>query len=127
MHLRLSFAAAAVVFAVTSLPAAAEGVIGLDAVKAGLKTGQILLVDVREPDEFVAGHVPGAVNMPLSHFDPAALPKPADKTVVVMCRSGHRAGIAQAAAAKVGRTDIVDYAGSMIEWTGKGEPIVTGR
>lgn len=127
MRLGLSFAAAALAFAVTLAPAAAEGVIALEAVKEGLKSGRIVLLDVREPEEFVAGHVPGAINMPLSHFDPAALPKPADKTVVVMCRSGHRAGIAQAAAAKAGRTDIVDFAGSMIEWTAKGEPIVTGR
>ncbi|NLH79347.1 MAG: rhodanese-like domain-containing protein [Phyllobacteriaceae bacterium] len=98
----------------------------MDAVATGLKAGSVVLVDVREPDEFTAGHVPGAINMPLSRFDPAALPKPAGKDVVVMCRSGHRAGKAQAIAAAAGRTDVIDYAGSMNEWSAKGGPVVTG-
>lgn len=105
----------------------AAGVIDMNGVKTGLETGRILLVDVRERHEFTAGHVPGAINLPLSRFDPATLPKPADKVVVVMCRSGHRAGQAQAIAASAGRTDVVDYAGSMIEWTAAGGPIATGE
>jgi rhodanese-related sulfurtransferase len=109
------------------LPAFAAGVIALDAVRAGLADGSVVVVDVREPDEFVAGHVPGAINLPLSRFDPAALPKPEGKTVVVMCRSGRRSGQAQAIAAAAGRGDVVDYAGSMNEWLAKGQPIVTGR
>ena len=40
------------------------------AVKAGLQDGSIVLVDVREPHEFAAGHIPGSVSMPLSVFDP---------------------------------------------------------
>lgn len=126
MSRRLSLAAGLVVAGLLAGPAFADGVISMDAVRAGLAKGGIVLVDVREPDEFTAGHVPGAINLPLSKFDPAALPKPEGKQVVVMCRSGHRAGQAQAIAAAAGRTDVVDYAGSMNEWTAKGGPVVTG-
>lgn len=106
--------------------AAAAGRITMDELRAGLDAGRVVLVDVREPDEFVAGHVPGAVNVPVSRMSLAALPPAGDKTVVVMCRSGNRSARVQAAAAQSGRGDLVDYAGSMNEWTAKGGPIVKG-
>lgn len=127
MSVRLRFAAAAFVVGFSVLPASASGVIAIDALEAGLATGSVTLVDVREANEFVAGHVPGAVNLPLSRFDPAALPRSEGKIVVVMCRSGNRSGRAQAIAAQAGRGDVVDYSGSMIEWAAKGRPIATGR
>ena len=60
-------------------------VIDLDreAIKQGLREGSIVLVDVREPHEFAAGHIPGAVSQPLSTFDPSALPE--GKRVVFSC------------------------------------------
>ena len=65
--------------------------IGLDELKAGLADGSILLVDVREADEFAAGHIKGALFNPLSRFDPSRLPVAADgQKVVIYCRSGRR-------------------------------------
>jgi rhodanese-related sulfurtransferase len=110
-----------------AVPAMAGGTIGFDEVRDGLATNRILLIDVREAHEFRAGHVPGAVNMPLSALTPAAVPKPADKTVVVMCRSGNRSGKATAMLATAGRNDVLDYSGSMIEWTAKAGPIAAGN
>ncbi|GAA4777628.1 rhodanese-like domain-containing protein [Stakelama sediminis] len=49
-----------------------------------------LVVDVREPDEFAGGHIPGAVNMPLSRFDPSRLPDGKGKTLVLSCAGGRR-------------------------------------
>lgn len=119
--------AAALVAAIAwAVPAAAAGRITMDELRAGLDAGRVVLVDVREPDEFSAGHVPGAVNVPVSRMSLAALPPAGDKTVVVMCRSGNRSSRVQAAAAQAGRADLVDYAGSMNEWTAKGGPIVKG-
>ncbi|TBW37603.1 rhodanese-like domain-containing protein [Siculibacillus lacustris] len=95
-----------------------------EAVGAGLAAGRIVLIDVREPEEFRTGHVPGAVNMPLSAFKPAAVPAPGDKTVVVMCRSGARSARAISALATIGRTDVVDYSGSLNDWTAHGGALV---
>ena len=98
-----------------------------DDVKSGLEKGAIVLVDIRESHEFVAGHVPGAINLPLSRLTPAALPKPGDKKVVIMCRSGNRSGRLAQMLPSVGRDDIADYSGSMIDWTRRGGEIVKGE
>jgi len=111
----------------TTLPSAAGSFASYEEVVGGLAKGDIVLVDVRETDEFAAGHVPGAVNLPLSRFDPAAVPRPADKKVVVMCRSGNRSGKAVAILAGAGRSDVADYSGSMNDWARRGGPIVQGR
>ena len=59
-----------------------------------LKANIAVVVDVREPDEFAAGHIPGAVNMPLSAFQPRRLPDPAGKVLVLNCLGGKRSGTA---------------------------------
>ena len=58
---------------------------GLEACRA---TPGALLVDVREPDEFRSGHIPGAVNAPLSGIGAAALPK--DRPLFLYCLRGTR-------------------------------------
>jgi phage shock protein E len=51
------------------------------------------LVDVRTPGEFAAGHIPGAINIPLQQLDSRLGElQPMDSAVVVYCRSGHRSG-----------------------------------
>ena len=63
--------------------------------KRGLADGTIRLVDVREPNEYADGHIPGAILNPLQSFDPDALPKPEEgKRVVLSCRSGKRSLVA---------------------------------
>jgi rhodanese-related sulfurtransferase len=83
-----------------------------------LGSGNCALVDVREAGEFAAGHVPGAVNQPLSSFDPVDLPK--DKPVVLICLAGGRSAKALEKAIAAGRTDVVHYPGGMNGWRGKG-------
>ena len=58
------------------MPGEPATVIDLDreTVKRGLADGSLVLVDVREPHEFAAGHIPGAVSLPLSMFDPRSSP-----------------------------------------------------
>jgi rhodanese-related sulfurtransferase len=111
----------------TALPAFAGDTLGFADVKTAVAYQRIHLIDVREADEFAAGHVPGAVNLPLSSFKAEDLPPASDVPVALMCRSGHRAGQALAIAEAAGRTDVGIYAGSMIDWTKNGGPIVTGR
>ena len=77
--------------------------IGIDALKAGLRDGSMIVVDVREAVEFDAGHIPGSLFNPLSAFDVSLLPK--DKTVILSCRSGNRSKTAFALAQAGGRAD----------------------
>jgi phage shock protein E len=56
----------------------------------------VLIVDVREPDEFSAGHIDGALNMPLDSImtsDLAGVSK--DDQIILYCNSGNRSGLAQ--------------------------------
>jgi rhodanese-related sulfurtransferase len=59
-----------------------------------LRKDAALVVDVRQPDEFAAGHIPGAINMPLSDFQPSKLPDAGGKTIVLNCLGGKRSGLA---------------------------------
>ena len=95
----------------------------LDALKEGLADGSILLVDVRERNEWDAGHIPGATLNPLQSFDPAALPKADGKRVVLHCRSGKRSIVALGLAQGNGRDDVrAHYSGGMLGWEAAGEP-----
>lgn len=100
-------------------------VMELEDVKQGLATGAIYLVDVREPHEFSAGHIPGSINMPLSAFDPSSLPN--DRPVVLSCQSGRRTLLGIQHAQEAGRTDIyTHFQGSMNGWLQAGEPVEHG-
>ena len=82
------------------------------------------IVDVRRADEFAAGHVPGAVNIP--HSEIAAhlneLRGQRDNEVVVYCESGRRAAIAQGLLEKAGFTRIRHLQGDMQSWRERGLP-----
>jgi rhodanese-related sulfurtransferase len=93
--------------------------------KRGLADKSIVLIDVREPNEFADGHIPGATLNPLQSFDPSALPPKQDgKRIVLSCRSGKRSLVAMDLAQRAGRSDITaHYAGGMLDWNASGEPI----
>lgn len=77
-----------------------------------------LIVDVREPDEFAQGHLAGAVNIPLGQVETRKGEIPKDKTVVLMCRSGRRSGLAQETLAKAGFTNLRNLEGGILAWKG---------
>ncbi|MGA7184296.1 MAG: rhodanese-like domain-containing protein [Pseudolabrys sp.] len=85
-------------------------------VAAGLREGRILLVDVREPNETAVESYPEAVIVPLSCFDPAAIPDPQGKEVVFACRSGRRSVTASLAAQDNGFPYKAHLAGGIIAW-----------
>ena len=98
--------------------------VSLDELKRGLAEGSVLLVDVREPNEWNAGHIAGATLHPMSAFDPNELPRAPGKRVVLHCRSGNRSAKAIAIAQAHGRDDIrTHFGGGMLEWAAAGEPI----
>lgn len=95
-------------------------------VKAALETGKILLIDVREPDEFAAERIEGAVNVPLSRFDPNALPDAGGKTVVLQCAGGKRSGMAVEKCCAAGKLIDTHLAGGIAAWKASGLPTVSG-
>ncbi|HLH11249.1 MAG TPA: rhodanese-like domain-containing protein [Methylovirgula sp.] len=97
----------------------------LPELKEGLVDGSIVLVDVREPHEYAAGHIPGASLNPLQSFDPDALPGPEPgKRIVLSCRSGNRSVTALRLAQEAGRDDIrAHFGGGMLAWEKAGEPV----
>ena len=80
-----------------------------------------ILLDVREIDEWAAGHAPGATHLPLSRLTPDAVP--AGATVLCVCRSGGRSGKATEALHNIG-IDAVNVAGGMSAWAACGLPVV---
>ncbi|WP_442754985.1 rhodanese-like domain-containing protein [Methylocystis sp. JAN1] len=102
--------------------------IGLSELKAGLADGSILLVDVREADEYAAGHIRGALFNPLSRFDPSKLPVAGEgRKVVIYCRSGRRSVTAMEQARLSGRRDAdTHFGGGILAWLNAGEPVEQG-
>ncbi len=102
--------------------------IGVEALKAGLADGKILLVDVREAEEYAAGHIKGALFNPLSKFDPAKLPTVGPgQQLIIYCRSGRRSVSAMEQARLAGRADAnTHFGGGILGWTGAGEPVTEG-
>jgi rhodanese-related sulfurtransferase len=80
-----------------------------------------VIVDVREPQEFRSGHIPGAVNHPLSQFDPARIAS--GKPVVLICQAGGRSATALRRALAAGRGDTRHYPGGMSGWRSRGGPV----
>lgn len=97
-----------------------------DAVRRGLADGSMLVIDVREPHEYEAGHIPGAVLHPLSGFDTealAALIRDDARTLVFSCASGVRSVHALRAAQGAGLPIEAHYRGGFKDWDAAGEPV----
>jgi len=85
------------------------------------------VLDVRTPEEFVAGHVPGAVNIPYDQVAARIAEVPRDKDVVLYCRSGRRAGMAAEVLATNGYTRLQHLEGDMIAWQEQHRPVEVPR
>lgn len=86
---------------------------------------QVLVVDVRSSEEFAAGHVPGAINLPhdaLTGSEPL-LKDWKQKPVVVYCKSGRRSAIAAEVLEKQGFTQLEHLTGDMQGWQQQGRPV----
>jgi rhodanese-related sulfurtransferase len=86
----------------------------------------LFVLDVRSPEEFREGHVPGAVNVPYDQIAARIAEVPKDKDVVLYCRSGRRAGIAADVLAANGYTRLSHLEGDMPAWIAQGRPVVEG-
>ncbi|HVB27852.1 MAG TPA: rhodanese-like domain-containing protein [Mycobacteriales bacterium] len=83
------------------------------------------LVDVREPDEYAAGHVPGARNLPLSTLPLSHHELPRGECVFVICASGARSQQA-ARTLELAGFDAVSVTGGTAAWVRDGHPVLTG-
>ncbi len=81
-----------------------------------IENNQALLVDVRETSEFDKEHIPGALLLPLSAFDPELFPTIRDKKVVLHCAVGKRSETAGKMLINEGFTDIIHMTGGIEEW-----------
>lgn len=83
-----------------------------------------LLIDVREPDEYAAGHLPGAMGIPrgLLEFRCSAAPElqPRDLKIVVYCKTGGRAALAACALHEMGYVSVQSLAGGFDAWAAAG-------
>jgi rhodanese-related sulfurtransferase len=84
----------------------------------------IVLIDVREPPEFVTERIHGALLLPLSTFDPAALPVGA-RPVVLHCGSGKRSAMAVAKCIEAGVAVTTHMTGGIMTWKHAHLPTVT--
>ena len=90
------------------------------------KSAALYVLDVRTPEEFASGHVPGAVNIPYDQVASRLAEIPKDKEVVLYCRSGRRAGLAAAELEKAGYADLQLMQGDMPAWEKAGLPVEGG-
>jgi len=88
------------------------------------RAGRLRLVDVREPDEFAAGHPAGAVNMRLASL-PDAIGGLSDGPIAFTCQSGARSLRAIQAAHAAGHSDVSTVAGGYMAWVKAGVPTET--
>lgn len=88
-----------------------------------LRKDEAVVVDVREADEFAAGHIPGAINMPLSAFQPARLPDAPGKVLVLNCMGGKRSGMALEKCAGARAAVDTHLAGGFGAWTAANLPV----
>jgi len=82
-----------------------------------------LVVDVRDPGEYGAGHILGAKNVPLSRLDDGELAKRKDRPVIVYCDGGERAGKAISVLKKQGFARVVNLSGGIKAWQQAGLPV----
>jgi len=97
--------------------------IDVSAVPAERPEGLVVL-DVREDDEWRAGHISGAVHVPLMHVPQRVSELPADHQVLVVCKAGGRSAKATALLQAQGY-DAVNLAGGMLAWEQAQRPMVS--
>lgn len=99
--------------------------VNLSMFAAAYASGGAIIVDVREPDEYIAGHVPGARLVPLSRLAQVRADLPRSQPVYVICASGNRSK-AGADFLQAAGVDAYSVAGGTGAWVRAGKPIVYG-
>jgi rhodanese-related sulfurtransferase len=85
------------------------------------------ILDVRQPDEWEQGRIPGATLIPLGELEARLDEVPQDKQVVVVCRSGNRSAEGRDILLAAGFTQVTSMDGGMNSWQAMGYETVTGQ
>lgn len=88
----------------------------VDEAQKMIEKGEVKVLDVRTPEEFSAGHIPGAALVPLQMMDGMLADLDKDQPYLVVCRSGNRSTEASGILANEGFTSIYNMTGGMNEW-----------
>lgn len=95
------------------------------AFKDAVDASGALVIDVRQPEEYADGHIPGAVSIPLRELAANVDKIPTDTQVFVYCASGFRAGMAISSLRMMGYDNALSFSGSYKAWTEAGEEVST--
>lgn len=85
----------------------------------------VVLLDVRTSKEFKQGHIPQSKNFSIGNLKKTLPPYEHDRQIIISCQSGDRATIASSFLKKSGFTNVMNYAGSFLDWRAKGKTIST--
>ena len=88
--------------------------------------GAPLVVDVRTPEEYATGHVPGAINVPVDEVAKRAAELTGRGPLALYCARGPRARAGEAALARAGATDLLHLEGGFTAWEAAGLPVARG-
>ena len=88
-----------------------------------MQRDEIAVIDVRGAAEWEAGHIPGALNVPLGYLTESLAQIPTERTVLLHCQEGWRSGIAASLLHARGRSNVVSLKGGIRAWITDGNPI----
>jgi hydroxyacylglutathione hydrolase len=89
-----------------------------------LARGEVTVLDVRNRSEFEAGHLPGALHIPVGHLSARLAEIPRDKPIIVQCQSGSRSAIATSVLQKLGIANAADLTGGFVAWNRAGHEVI---
>jgi rhodanese-related sulfurtransferase len=88
-----------------------------------MESDDVIVVDVREPNEYNSGHLPGAKHIPLNTVLNRISEIPTDKQVLFVCGTANRSALAAEMAAAMGLTNLVVIEGGTEGWKRRGFPV----
>jgi hydroxyacylglutathione hydrolase len=94
-----------------------------EALAPRVASGEVAVLDVRNRTEFEAGHLPGAIHIPVGYLPERLAEIPLDRPLVVQCQTGARSAIATSVLQKLGVTNAVNLAGGIVAWEQGGHPV----
>lgn len=86
-------------------------------------SADVFLLDVREPDEYAAGHIPGITLIPMGEVAARLSEIPTDREVIVTCRTGNRSGQVADFLREQGFSNVHNMEGGIVAWEEAGYPV----